>query len=211
VAFPIDGFSTVNPVAGRHFRFGGECQLLTNSSNLVSMTMAKKSAIFADLLLKSSRDLFGFIYSLVQNLPDAEDVYQETSLVLWQKFDEFTIGTNFTAWAMRIAHFRALKHIEAKRKQRLFLSEELLDSVAEAYQREALGKGDRRAAALTACIEKLSEKERQLVERCYAPDRNYAEIARVSGRTIGAVYQAINRIRKTLFACIERTMALEGR
>lgn len=173
--------------------------------------MSNKSTIFADLLLKSRGDLFGFIYSLVQNFPDAEDVYQETALVLWQKFDDFTIGTNFSAWSMRVAHLRVLKHIDARRKQRLFFGEGLLESIAEAYQREAAGTGDRRAAALAMCIEKLSEKERQLVTRCYSPNRNYAEIAGVEGRTIGAIYQAINRIRRTLFACIERTMALEGR
>lgn len=173
--------------------------------------MANNSRIFADLLLASRRDLFGFIYSLVQNLPDAEDVYQETSLVLWQKFDEFTPGTNFSAWAMRVAHLRVLKHIDAKRKQRLFFNEGLLDSIAEAYQREATGESNRRAEALSKCIEKLSAKEQQLVTRCYSPNRNYADIARAEGRTIGAIYQAINRIRKALFACVERSLVLESR
>lgn len=173
--------------------------------------MTEKSAVFAELLLQSRRDLFGFIYSLVQNLPDAEDVYQDTALVLWQKFDEFTLGTNFSAWAMRVAHLRVLKHADAKRKQRLFFHDGLLESIAEAFQREAAGDGNRRAEALASCMEKLSEKERCLVTRCYSPDRNYAEIARSEGRTIGAIYQAINRIRKALFTCVERSMALESR
>lgn len=172
--------------------------------------MTDKSTIFADLLLANRRNLFGFIFSLVQNLSDAEDIYQETAIVLWQKFDDFTPGTNFSAWAMRVAHHRVLKHVNTKRKQRLFFSEGLLESIADAYQREATGEGNRRADALATCIEKLSEKDRQLVTRCYSPDRNYAEIARSQGRTINAIYQAINRIRKSLFACVERAMALEG-
>lgn len=172
--------------------------------------MIDKSTTFADLLLKSRRDLFGFIYSLVQNLPDAEDVYQETAIILWQKFDEFTPGTNFSAWAMRVAHFRVLKLAETKRKQRQFFSEELLESIADAYRREAADDGNRRAEALAMCIEKLSEKERRLVTRCYSPDRNYADIATAEGRTIGAIYQAINRIRKLLFVCVERAMVMEN-
>ncbi len=172
--------------------------------------MTDNSTLFADLLLKSRRDLFGFIYSLVQNLPDAEDVYQETAIILWQKFDDFTPGTNFSAWAMRVAHFRVLKLVEAKRRQRLFFSEELLESIAEAYQRESAGNGNRRAEAQAVCLEKLTTSERRLVKRCYSPGRNYAEIARAEGRTIGAIYQAMNRIRKALFACVERTLALEA-
>jgi RNA polymerase sigma-70 factor, ECF subfamily len=173
--------------------------------------MSDRSTIFAELLLQSRRDLFGFIYSLVQNLPDADDVYQDTALVLWQKFDDFTLGTNFSAWAMRVAQLRVLKLADAKRKQRLYFSDKLLESIADAFQRETVGEGSQRAEALANCLGKLSEKERQLITRCYAPDRNYAEIARSEGRTIGAIYQAINRIRKALFACVERSLALESR
>jgi RNA polymerase sigma-70 factor (ECF subfamily) len=173
--------------------------------------MNDKSQIFADLLLKSHRDLFGFIYSLVQNLQDAEDVYQETTAVLWQKFDDFTLGTSFSAWAMRVAQLRVLKYAAARRRERLFFHDDLLNSIAEAYQRDAADRSSRRADALAGCLEKLSDKERRLVMRCYAPDRNYADIARQEGRTVGAIYQALNRIRKALYACIERSMALEGR
>lgn len=173
--------------------------------------MADKKETFAELILKCHRELFGLIYSLVQNLQDAEDVYQETAIVLWQKFDGFTPGTNFSAWAMKIAQFRALKHIEAKRRQRLFLQDDLLNSIAEAYQRRASESDNRRADALAGCLQKLSTNERRLVMRCYAPNRNYADIAQAEGRTVGAIYQAINRIRKALFACVQRTMAMEGR
>jgi RNA polymerase sigma-70 factor, ECF subfamily len=175
--------------------------------------MAEKSAIFAELLLESRRDLFGLIYSLVQNLPDAEDVYQDTALVLWQKFDDFTLGTNFSAWAMRVAHLRVLKHAAAKRKQRLFFSDALLESISQAYQRDAAGadRGNRRSEALENCLQKLSARDRRLVTRCYAPDRDYADIAQSEGRTVGAIYQAVDRIRKALFACVERTLAMEGR
>jgi RNA polymerase sigma-70 factor (ECF subfamily) len=173
--------------------------------------MNDKSQIFADLLLKSHRDLFGFIYSLVQNLQDAEDVYQETTAVLWQKFDDFTLGTSFSAWAMRVAQLRVLKYAAARRRDRLFFHDDLLNSIAEAYQRDATDRSNRRADALAGCLEKLSDKERRLVMRCYAPDRNYADIARQEGRTVGAIYQALNRIRKALYACIERSMALESR
>lgn len=173
--------------------------------------MTDKSAIFAELLLESRRDLFGLIYSLVQNLADAEDIYQDTALVLWKKFDEFTIGTNFSAWAMRVAHLRVLKHAAAKRNQRLLFSDALLDSISQAYQRGTVGEGNRRAEALDLCLQKLSVRDRRLVTRCYAPDRNYAEIAQSEGRTIGAIYQAIDRIRKSLFSCVERSLAMESR
>ncbi len=49
---------------------------------------------------------------------------------------------------MRDAHLRVLKHADAKRKQRLFFSDGLLESIAEVFQREAAGDGNRRAEAI---------------------------------------------------------------
>lgn len=175
------------------------------------MAMGEKRKEFADLFLQVHRDLFGFIYALLQNLEDTDDVYQETAVVLWEKFDDFTPGSNFRAWAMRIARFRVLKFAEAKRKQRALFSAEVLESLADAYERDVDGAGKSRAEALAGCLQKLSDRERRLIVRCYAPGRNYDEIARAEGRTVGAVYQAVNRIRKALYACIERSIAMESR
>jgi RNA polymerase sigma-70 factor (ECF subfamily) len=173
--------------------------------------MADRSTVFADLLLQSSRPLFGFIYSLVQNLSDAEDIYQETALVLWRKFDEFTPGTNFTAWAMRVARLSVLKQVSAKRKERLYFSDELIDSIAQTCLNKVEGERGLRASVLENCLEKLADKDKKLIAKCYAPDRNYSEIASSEGRTLNSLYQAVSRIRKSLFECVERTVALESR
>ena len=56
---------------------------------------AERKHQFAELLREHHRDLFNFIFSLVHHHADAEDVFQQTTLVLWRKFDDFVIGTNF--------------------------------------------------------------------------------------------------------------------
>ena len=40
-------------------------------------------------LRQHQTQLFGYIYSLVRDLDDADDLFQQTSLVLWDKFDQF--------------------------------------------------------------------------------------------------------------------------
>ena len=40
-------------------------------------------------LARHQSQLFGYIYSLVRDLDDADDLFQQTSLVLWDKFDQF--------------------------------------------------------------------------------------------------------------------------
>jgi RNA polymerase sigma-70 factor (ECF subfamily) len=40
---------------------------------------------------------------LVPNLPDAEDIVQQTAVALWEKFDEYDPKLPFTPWACRFA------------------------------------------------------------------------------------------------------------
>src|SRR4051812_23964504 len=56
------------------------------------------------------RRVFHFILALLPAVQDAEDVLQETSIVLWRKFGEFEPGTNFLSWAHKVAHFEVLRH-----------------------------------------------------------------------------------------------------
>jgi RNA polymerase sigma-70 factor, ECF subfamily len=58
---------------------------------------------FVELLQRSTGQILAYLNAILLNFNDAEDVFQESCVVLWQKFDEFESGTNFLAWALRIA------------------------------------------------------------------------------------------------------------
>jgi RNA polymerase sigma-70 factor (ECF subfamily) len=170
----------------------------------------EQASQFAELLRGSHRDIFVFIYSLVQNRADAEDVYQQTTLVLWSKFSEFTPGTNFAAWATRVAHLTAQHFIRSRRRQHLYFSDEMLDSLLEVQRPQGPEHYSMRMEALAKCMEKLPRRDRKLVDRCYGGD-DVPAIAEAENRTVASIYQAIYRIRKNLFSCVERTLAAENR
>lgn len=173
-------------------------------------TAAYRVRQFGELLADCNADLFGFIYSLVQNHADAEDVYQQVALVLWEKFDSFTIGTNFAAWATTVAHNTARDYIRSRRRHAITFSEEVLDAIAAAYSAKQCWGNNDTSDALKHCLTKLSPKERSLVDRCYSPNRDFAAIAEAENRTVGAIYQAICRIRKSLYTCVQRRLSQEG-
>lgn len=165
---------------------------------------------FGELLAEVHCDLFAFIYSLVQHHADAEDVYQQVTLVLWEKFDTFEIGTNFASWATTVAHNTARGFLRSRKRNAATFSNEVLDAIAAAY-RASQGWGSTDTSdALAQCLKKLSERDRRLVEKCYSPGRDFSNIAQTENRTVGAIYQAICRIRKSLYVCVKRTMAQEG-
>src|SRR5207249_11545384 len=61
-----------------------------------------KSKIFLPLFLQNQRRLYAYILTLLPNRADADDVLQEASLVMWDKFDERAPPSDFTAWGCRI-------------------------------------------------------------------------------------------------------------
>lgn len=165
---------------------------------------------FGELLAECHHDLFAFIYALVQNHADAEDVYQQVTMLLWKKFDTFAIGTNFAAWATTVAHNIARDFIRSRRRSAVALSDEVLEAIASARISGRCWSSSDTSEALSRCLKKLTEKDRSLIERCYSANRDFQSIATEENRTVGAIYQAICRVRKKLYACVHRSLSQEG-
>ena len=63
--------------------------------------------------------------------------------------------------------------------------------------------------ALHACMERLSESDRRLLEMRYWEPKTVVEIAAELGRTPQSVCNSLNRIRAQLMDCVERTLSAE--
>jgi DNA-directed RNA polymerase specialized sigma24 family protein len=61
---------------------------------------------FVQLFTHYQRRLFLYILSQLPNPIEAEEVQQETNVVIWSKFAQFREGTNFLAWVSQIANQR---------------------------------------------------------------------------------------------------------
>jgi len=165
---------------------------------------------FAQLLATCQRRVFLFALGLVHNAADAEEVLQETNLVLWRKFDQYQPGTDFGRWACRIAHYEALKFRQRRmRKERLF-SDDFIDTLAAEAER-SLDEVDSRREALHRCLGKLKQPDRQLVMRRYQQGATTRSVAEAFGRSVQGTRKALHRIRTALLTCIERTLAIEER
>lgn len=154
--------------------------------------------------MELSRDrhrLFAFIYSLVPNHSDAEDIFQETSIVLWNKFHEFDQTRPFMPWACGIAFNTARNFLRAAGRDRLVFSDSLLAVIATERTESAESDTDR-MRALDACIEKLSEKERTLLGQAYSGQGTVADLARKLNRAAQTIYNNLNVIRRKLTECV---------
>src|SRR5438309_3256630 len=83
------------------------------------------------LMTRHQRQIFSYIYVLVPNRSDAEDLLQETSLVICEKFHEFRDGSDFVAWACQIAYWRVRYSRQKFARSKVVFNQELLDVVAQ--------------------------------------------------------------------------------
>ncbi len=168
----------------------------------------KRPDAFVELFSQHQRQLLGYLHALVQNTADAEDLLQQTSLILWRKFDEFQPDTNFFAWACRIAYYEANNFVQSKRRQQTVFSQSLLAALS-AERAAQVDLFAARREALPFCLEKLSPADRQLLEQCYERNTSIKQVAAHRGRSADGVYQSLRRIRQSLYDCINRALAQE--
>ncbi|WP_397568388.1 sigma-70 family RNA polymerase sigma factor [Schlesneria sp. T3-172] len=167
------------------------------------------SGEFVQLFTHHQRRLFLYILSQVSNPLDAEEILQETNVVIWSKSAKYQPGTNFLAWVSQIANFEVMKFRTRKRREKLVFSDEFLQSVAE----ESLERSEElesRRAALVDCLNRLRPKDRELIQLRYAPGERGKHLAEQIGRPANSVYQSLGRIRRSLLDCIQQKFAAEG-
>ena len=158
------------------------------------------------LMTRHQRQIFSYIYTLVPDRHDAEDLLQETSLVICEKFDDFEEGTDFMAWACQIAYWRVRYARQKFARSKVVFNQDVVDALAQTAA-EMHGEIDERHEALGHCLKQLQARDRELVLTRYEPGCGVEEAARRSGRSLEAAYRALNRLRKLLFDCVSHQLA----
>ena len=164
---------------------------------------------FVRLLAASEHEVFRYIYALVPDPHDAQDVFQETAVALLRNFGQYDASRPFTPWACRFAYYEVLNLRKRSRRAGHWLDDDVVAQLAEdrlAHQSDL----DARREALGECLGKLPSEARQLVSQRYHQGLTIQEIARQTGRSANVLYKAFERVRRWLADCIERSIATGG-
>jgi len=146
---------------------------------------------FVALLTKYQRQLHVYIFSLVWDPTDADDILQETNLVLLKKSAEFDTSR------------------EVLQRLRFVFDESLAISLAEEAAREDPVVEARRLA-LASCLRKLPDAHRDLLIRRYQPKAVVGDMAAALGLSLKTLSDRLRRIRAKLLECITQTLAEEA-
>lgn len=174
------------------------------------MDSATQHQKFADLFVRNQRRLYGYILTLVADLNDADELFSETSLILWKRVEDFDFDADFTAWACGIAR-NVIRNWRVKQgRDRHLFRDTMLARLSE-EQDKASAWLELARGALRECLAELEPAQRQFVQDCYFSDDTVAALAARQGRTSAAAYQQLSRIRRQLLECVQRRLAEEER
>lgn len=164
---------------------------------------------FLRLYSANQRQLYGYIGTFIYSPADVSEVAQETSIVLWRKFDAFDPQSSFFAWACGVARFEVFRYLRSKRKMPVPLDDQLIAQISD--EREQMrDELETRRQALEGCLSKLRDTDRSLIWRCYSESVSMKSIAQEMGRPVNSVYKSVGRIRNTLLICIKTTLGRGG-
>lgn len=161
------------------------------------------------LIARHERRVRGFVSTLLRQRDDVDEVVQLACLTAWKKHEDFTkvsetLDLDFVRWVCTIARFEALAFARKNRGSRLLFDSDLINKLAD-LQMQGEEVEDRRKA-LRDCIEKLSDKQADLVRRYYESQESAAELAKDSGVSRQAIFKRLRAIRVVLLDCVSRSL-----
>ena len=172
---------------------------------MTSESDQNKNETFLKLLAQSEVVLRAYLRSLVNDQNHLSEVLQNTFIVGWKKYDQFTGNeADFTKWLCIIGKYEALKHRQSLARDRLILSEELVQQIANEGESD-ISSYSLWIGRLDECITKLSPSNQEIIKEAYSPDCSIKELAQRVSQTPNTLYQKLSRIRNQLAICMSKT------
>ncbi|MFO0823702.1 MAG: hypothetical protein U0792_11395 [Gemmataceae bacterium] len=156
---------------------------------------------------RTSGDFFVYVHTLVNNHTDAEEVLQNTNLVLWREFHTFESGTNSPRGPAASRSIRSWP--SARRSSGTAFSSRTTSrqSRTRPIRRRMRWKNRPSAGRLSG---EAFDDQRELIRLRYTEEGSIEAVAKHVRRTVDAT-DALSCIRHTLHECVTRTLARENR
>lgn len=156
-------------------------------------------------MLQYRRPLYAYIQALVRDAHLAEDLFQEASLVLLRRWEEFGEVRNFWALARETARRLSVAALRRLGRERFVLSAAAQDAVDRGFD-EVADQAETRRAALLQCVQSLPDLWRNIIRSRYWKNLPVGDVARQIDRTENSVAVTLNKIRSRLADCVEQRL-----
>ena len=166
-------------------------------------------------LVKSQADLYAFVRSLMPfNAADVDDVVQDANVALVKRAEEYDPSRPFRTWLFTFARLQVLKFFTLRKREPLVFDNALAEQSAGVWNDVLPGGTDANSTAnllknLARCRERLSPRQRELLEAYYLRSEPLVAIAERRHANAHTLSTLLGYIRKKLGDCIRRQCRLD--
>ena len=179
----------------------------SEDSAIIAEALAGQDRAYQRLMDKYHDAIFNFIYRMVRDREQVEDLTQEAFNKAFASLKSINEEYAFSTWLYKIATNNSIDYIRKKKLQMFSIDKpveskdsdftfELPDDSYEA-DRELIS--DQRSVMLNDAIDQLPEKYRLVIRLRHVEERSYEEIAKMLKLPIGTVKAHIFRARELLY------------
>lgn len=168
-----------------------------------------RTSQFLKLLGESNRQINSYIFSMITNFEDAKDISQQTIETMWQKFEDFEIGTDFACWGVKIAYYKILGYRRKKSNQKVFFSDAIFKQIDDVAKNRS-AQADKRLKFLRDCLKKLAPGDMILLRNRYELNHPVKTLALRTDKSEQFIYRQLAKINHLLYQCIRRGMIKES-
>lgn len=156
----------------------------------------RDEAAFEILVHRHTQAIHTFVFRLIGDRVESEDLTQETFLRMWQRASKWVPGSvKFTTWLHQIARNLCIDEFRKAQSKKRTASVEAYDNQDSSLDR--LAQLDQ-TAAVRKVLSELPERQRTALVLCQVQGWSQQAAAQVVGTTTDGIQALIARARRTL-------------
>lgn len=158
---------------------------------------------FANRCNAHRRDLLYYAFTCSRDMALAEDIVQEALVLAVKKREHYFPEADLRAWLIALVRnmwFKERERIQRKQQHVEFI-EENATLLFDAQETQAPPEAEH--AVLEACLQKLEESDRSIIQEHFVNNLKYNEIAERMRKNLSWVKVRMFRARMALMQCIE--------
>lgn len=152
---------------------------------------SRDDSAFRELYDRIKRPIYSFLYRMVGHRGEAEELMQETLMKVHRNLGRLNSEESFLGWCFSIARNTAISHLRRRKAV-----PEPLDEISEPTGPFANQAATEVAIDLQRILLEIPPRYRSMFVLGVLEQREYAEIARITGKSLAAVKTDIHRARE---------------
>ncbi len=187
------------------------CKELSDNE-LIKIIQKQNRQAYFDLFRRYQKKLFVYIYHLVRDRDEAEDILQNVFTKTYKNIQNFDLERKFSSWIYRIAHNESINYLKRKNKRYMLSWEDIStsrDKLETASNEESMEDRffhQEVTKEIGAALKKLPKQYQLILEMRYFKEYSYEQISKILGKPVNTVGTIINRAKKKLCEIVKTDM-----